>query len=201
MYVSRVCTQTDRHRYRHARCICCCCWWICICICSTHLWGESELSVSVSVSVSINKSAADCSGFSLEMVKRWSNMLLNRNCCCRSLFIIGIETRLVSLCFLLSTSFYRKRRWGERQCGGGGVGIVVAGTRTCQADSFLYACVIYYPKKKKPKTCLGFLKTAPLLSSDRQFITLAAFRKRTSSIFGQPFCLYKLRVCVDRWTL
>lgn len=31
---------------------------------------ESELSVSVSVSVSINKSAADCSGFSLEMVKR-----------------------------------------------------------------------------------------------------------------------------------
>lgn len=157
---------------------------------------ESELSVSVSVSVSINKSAADCSGFSLEMVKRWSNMLLNRNCCCRSLFIIGIETRLVSLCFLLSTSFYRKRRWGERQCGGGGVGIVVAGARTCQADSFLYACVIYYPKKKKPKTCLGFLKTPPLLSSDRQFITLAAFRKRTSSISGQPFCLYKLRVWV-----
>lgn len=51
-------------------------------------------------------------------------------------------------------------------------------------------------KKKKPKTCLGFLKTPPLLSSDRQFITLAAFRKRTSSIFGQPFCLYKLRVSV-----
>lgn len=77
-------------------------------------------------------------------------MLLNRNCCCRSLFIIGIETRLVSLCFLLSTSFYLKRRWGESR--GVGVGIVVAGTRTCQADSFLYACVIYYPKKKKNKT-------------------------------------------------
>lgn len=52
-------------------------------------------------------------------------MLLNRNCCCRSLFIIGIETRLVSLCFLLSTSFYRKEDgesvWGRRSrhcCGG-----------------------------------------------------------------------------------
>lgn len=88
---------------------------------------ERESELSMSVSVSINKSAADCSGFSLEMVKRWStsNMLLNRNCCCRSLFIIGIETRLVSLCFLLSTSFYRKEDgesvWGRRSrhcCGG-----------------------------------------------------------------------------------
>lgn len=122
-------------------------------------------------------------------------MLLNRNCCCRSLFIIGIETRLVSLCFLLSTSFYRKRRWGES--GGEGVGIVMAGARTCQADSFLYACVIYYPKKKNQKLVSAFSRR--LLFSpqtDRQFITLAAFRKRTSSIFGQPFCLYKLRVCV-----
>lgn len=123
-------------------------------------------------------------------------MLLNRNCCCRSLFIIGIETRLVSLCFLLSTSFYRKRRWGESR--GVGVGIVVAGTRTCQADSFLYACVIYYPKTKKNQKLVSAFSRRLLFSpqTDRQFITLAAFRKRTSSIFGQPFCLYNLRVCV-----
>lgn len=121
-------------------------------------------------------------------------MLLNRNCCCRSLFIIGIETRLVSLCFLLSTSFYRKED-GESE--GVGVGIVVAGARTCQADSFLYACVIYYPKKKNQKLVSAFSRRLLFSSqTDRQFITLAAFRKRTSSIFGQPFCLYKLRVSV-----
>lgn len=160
MYVSRVCTH--RYRYRHARCIC---WWICICICSTHLWGEGESELSVSVSVSINKSAADCSGFSLEMVKRWSNMLLNRNCCCRSLFIIGIETRLVSLCFVLSTSFYRQRR--EREGGG----IVVAGARTRVGRTVLYACVIYYPTKKNTKNLYRLSQDASSsLSSDRQTV-------------------------------
>lgn len=201
MYVSRVCTQTDRHRYRHARCICCCCWWICICICSTHLWGEreSELSVSVSVSVSINKSAADCSGFSLEMVKRWSNMLLNRNCCCRSLFIIGIETRLVSLCFLLSTSFYRTRRWGESR--GVGVAIVVAGARTCQADSFLYACVIYYPTKKKKNQKLVSAFSRRLLFSPQtdSSLLLLRFVSELHLFLGNLF-VYISYVCVCVWT-
>lgn len=118
-------------------------------------------------------------------------MLLNRNCCCRSLFIIGIETRLVSLCFLLSTSFYRTRRWGESR--GVGVGIVVAGARTCQADSFLYACVIYYPKKK---TCLGFLKTPPLLSSDSSLLLLR-FVSELHLFLGNLF-VYISYVCV--WT-
>lgn len=127
-------------------------------------------------------------------------MLLNRNCCCRSLFIIGIETRLVSLCFVLSTSFYRERK--ERRREGEGEGIVVAGARTRVGRTVLYACVIYYPKKKNTKNLSRLSQDAsPRLSpqTGRQFITLAAFRKPTSSIFGQPFCLYKLRVYVCVW--
>lgn len=37
---------------------------------AARICGERESELSVSASVSINKSAADCSGFSLEMVKR-----------------------------------------------------------------------------------------------------------------------------------
>lgn len=51
-------------------------------------------------------------------------MLLNR-----SLFIIGIETRLVSLCFVLSTCFYRKGAESVREREGrGGDGVGTAGT-------------------------------------------------------------------------
>lgn len=125
-------------------------------------------------------------------------MLLNRNCCCRSLFIIGIETRLVSLCLLLSTSFYLKRRWGESR--GVGVGIVVAGARTCQADSFSYACVIYYPKTKKKTKNLSRLSQDASSSLHRQTdssLLLLRFVSELHLFLGNLF-VYISYVCV--WT-
>lgn len=62
MYVSRVCTQTDMPDVSAAVAD------ESVYVSAARICGERESELSVSVS--INKSAADCSGFSLEMVKR-----------------------------------------------------------------------------------------------------------------------------------
>lgn len=122
-------------------------------------------------------------------------MLLNRNCCCRSLFIIGIETRLVSLCFVLSTSFYRERREKER---GGGRGHCCGGcTYSCRADSFVRMRNILSHKKKHQKLVSAFSRRLlfSLLRQADSSLLLLRFVSQIHLFLGNLF-VYITFVCV-----
>lgn len=85
-------------------------------------------------------------------------------------------------------------------CGGGGVGIVVAGARTCQADSFSYACVIYYPTKKKKTKNLSRLSqdaSSSFLRQTDSSLLLLRFVSELHLFLGNLF-VYISYVCV--WT-